>query len=179
MIYSQHHRVTDRGLALQEGIRQMLRAQERPFTHWVTLSFNRKHLPSAAQRILQLWFMNMNARMFRARHFRERPTEDLFFFVAFPEDTLRENPHFHLLVRVAPERADYFMRLAGRAWRSCVASGDWDVQRIRESAQDHEWVQAYATKNANRVFSHDGFVTSTMLTDGRALSKSGRRLQHA
>lgn len=177
MAYSVQHRITNRGLELQASIRQMLREQDR-FTHWVTLSFNHKHLPDAAQRILQLWFMNVNARMFRAKRFRMKDTCDLHFFFAFPEDTLKENPHFHLLARVAPERAEYFERIVEPMWKSCVPSGDADVQRIGETNQDHEWVQEYATKNANRAFSHDGFLTSNMLKDGR-LSAPVRRNEHA
>ncbi len=174
MAYSVQHHGTNRGLELQASIRQMLREQQR-FTHWVTLNFNRKHSADTAQKILQLWFMNMNARMFRSPKFATKNTSDLFFFFAFPEDTLKEKPHFHVMARLAPDRSDYFEQLASPKWKACVSSGSSDVQRIGDSDDDHEWVATYATKNANRAFSHDGFIISTNLTDGRQQCSSRRR----
>lgn len=179
MFNTSHHRVTHHGLALQDGIRQMLREQDR-FTHWVTLSFNTRHTPENARRILQWWSTKMIARMFRSPRFHGVPTRDLFFFFAFPEDTLKENPHFHLLVRVVASRAEYFQRIGAGVWKLCVPSGDSDIQAIRESDADHDRVQAYATKNANRAFSHDGFIASTMLYDIREqASLTVRGVAHA
>lgn len=174
MAYSVQHHVTNRGIELQGSIRQMLSEQQR-FTHWVTLNFNRKHSVGTAQKILQLWFMNMNARLFRSSRFRAKDTSDLFFFFAFPEETLKEKPHFHLMARVAAERCEYFEKLAGPKWEACVSSGSSDAQRIGDSDDDHEWVATYATKNANRAFSHDGFIISTNLADGRQSGRARRR----
>lgn len=150
---------------MQTQLRQML--HEHKFTHWVTLNFHRQYGPKATKELLQKWFMDLNCRFFRAQRFEGVETPSLFFFFAFPENTRKEEPHFHLLVNLHEDRHDYFEALAKRLWKKLVPSGTSDVQRIKDSDDDRESVISYATKHANRAFSHDEFIASNMLKDGR------------
>lgn len=156
---------TVHGLQLQEGLRELLKS--RSFTHWVTLNFHRKYAQTTAIQRLQLWFMNLNSRFFRAKCFSSMQTTDLFDFFAFPEDTLKEEPHFHLLVNLHHDCHDKFERLAQDAWKRILPSGTCDVQRIKDSTEDRERVISYATKQSNRRLSYEDFILSSTLNDGR------------
>lgn len=156
---------TVHGLQLQEGLRELLKS--RSFTHWVTLNFHRKYSEKTAKQRLQLWFMNLNSRLFRAKRFSSMLTTDLFDFFAFPEETLKEEPHFHLLVNLHHDCHDKFERLAQDAWKRILPSGTCDVQRIKDSTEDRERVISYATKQSNRRLSYADFILSSSLNDGR------------
>jgi hypothetical protein len=159
---TEHNRVTDRGQALKNGMRDLL--SQFTFTHWVTLNFHQVLTPDAAKQRLKLWTMNVQDRLFR--HTRSVEFEqDPFFYFAFPEDTKKLQPHFHLPLRIPADYFDYFERIAGRMWLRIVPSGTSDVQRIVPTDLDHLKVRVYATKQFNRACSHNEFFTSTMLVD--------------
>ena len=126
----------------------------------------------AAKRSLQLWNMNLNSRLFRSRRFDGVVTTDLHLFVAFPEHTQTENIHWHLLARLVCGSHARYGELASSMWKRVVPSGTSNVQLIRGTADDHLAVQAYATKKFANTTSHENFVTSNMLTDGRRSSAS-------
>lgn len=159
---TEHNRVTYRGEALKDGIRELL--SQFTFTHSVTLNFHQVLSPAAAKCHLKLWTMNVQDRLFRnvsAAAFEENP----FFYFAFPEYTKKLQPHFHLPLRIPTAYFDYFERLAERMWLKIVPSGTADVQRIVQTDLDHLRVGIYATKQFNRACSHNEFFTSTMLVD--------------
>ena len=101
----------------------------------------------------------------KADSMKARAPRDVLFFFAFPEDTLQDRPHFHMLVRVTPDRAEYFERIAAKLWINCVAAGTCDVQRIRPTDEDREQLISYVTKNAHRYFSSMAYFPSTEFED--------------
>lgn len=139
------------------------------FTHWVTLNFHRHYTADTVRKRLQLWFMNLNSKLFRSKRFDLVDTKDLFLFFAFPEHTLSNDYHFHLPIKLDSAFSDKFEELAPRYWKKIVPSGTSDIQRIKDAADDHLWVHQYATKCFHRAFSHEGFLTSNMLQDGQRL----------
>ena len=161
-MHIEHNRVTYTGQALQQGARQML--SEYRFTHWLTLNFHQHFCPEKAKRFLKLWTMNVQRRMFRPGR-TMTVDENPFLFFAFPEDTKKAEPHFHLMVRLAKSHYDYFERLAAPIWKKLVPSGTAYLLLIGDTDKDHHDVAEYATKQFNRSCSHNEFFTSTMLVD--------------
>jgi hypothetical protein len=161
--YSQDNPFT--GRKLQHGIREMLAGHV--FTHWVTLNFHRHYTADTARRRLQLWFMNLNSKLLRSKRFDPVDTKDLFLFFAFAEHTLCDDYHFHLFVKLDPAIQSGFEDHASRIWKRMMPSGTSDIQRIKDTVDDHLWVHEYGSKFFHRAFSHEGFVTSNMLQDGR------------
>jgi hypothetical protein len=132
-------------------------------SHWVTLNFHSDKSPRHAEAALRLWSLDVISRIFRGAVFAEIPLAKLFSFVALPEDTRSDHPHYHLLLWLHPDRRDWFARCADRFWRRIVPSGTSDVQLIGATDIDHAKVITYGTKHANRPFSYDNFITSNML----------------
>lgn len=171
-IYTNQWNFSHNSLQLREELRKWLSA-DYEFTHFVTLNFHRKHTPERAKRFVQLWFKNVRDRLMKPACFRGRAPSEVLFFFAFPEDTLHDEPHFHLLTRVALESADYFERLASRLWTNCVSSGTCDVQPIRDADSDHAQAISYATKNVHRHFSSSAYFPSTEFEDTSAPAQCG------
>jgi hypothetical protein len=162
----EHNRVTHQGQALQNGVRQMLGSYN--FTHWLTLNFHHGFSADTAMRCLRLWTMNVQSRMFgrvKGQCFAENP----FLFFAFPEDTQKAEPHFHLVVRLAASYFDYFERLAVPMWKKVMRSGTAHLVRIDGDDIDHIKVVNYATKQFSRACSHEHYLTSTMLMEPVAM----------
>lgn len=178
-IYTDQCRFDRHSLGYQEELRRWL-TDENEFTHFVTLNLYRKHSPERAKHFVRLWFKNVLARLMRPAGLRARLPKDVLFFFAFPEDTLHDSPHFHLLTRVTPECFDYFEKLGCRLWINCVPSGTCDVQRIGSTQKDRDDVISYATKNVHRDYSRTGYFTSTEFDDApKPLSPCRKRPQGA
>jgi hypothetical protein len=150
---------------MQAAMRAML--HQNNFTHWVTLNFHQQYSTATAKLRLQKWFMDLNSRLFSSNSMNDTPTKEIFFFFAFPENTMKSEPHFHLLVFIRQDRKEYFERLAASFWKRIVPSGTAHIMPINSTEQDMAKVIDYATKHCNKAYSHDEFLTSTMLKDGR------------
>jgi hypothetical protein len=161
-MHIEHDRVTYRGQALQSGVRKMV--GEYTFTHWLTLNFHQCFCAEKAKLRLKLWTMNVQSRMFRSRQM-DPCDENPFLFFAFPENTKKSQPHFHLMVRLVKSHFDYFERVAAPMWTKLVPSGTAYLVPIGNTALDHHKVGQYATKQFNRACSHDEFFVSTMLVE--------------
>lgn len=177
-IYTNQWNFCHNSIQLREILRKWLCA-DYEFTHFVTLNFHRKHTPERAKRFVRLWFKNVQDRLMKPARFRGRAPSEVFFFFAFPEDTLHDEPHFHLLTRVAPESTDYFERLASRLWTNCVSSGTCDVQPILDADSDRAKVVSYATKNVHRHFSSSAYFPSTEFEDACSTSQCGLKMNGA
>lgn len=153
-----------KSLRLKEDLRKWL-IDEHEFTHFVTLNLNRKHTPDRAKRLVKLWYKNVLCRLMKRTCLQLRAPRDVLFFFAFPEDTLQDRPHFHLLVRVTPDRAEYFDRIAAKLWINCSAAGSCDIQRIGPTEEDRERLIFYVTKNTHRYFSSMEYFPSTEFED--------------
>lgn len=162
-IHSNQWTYNDRSLRLREEQRRWLEGQE--FTHFVTLNYHRRYSDREARRRLRLWCKNLLSRLMRPKAYRFLKPSSVLFFVAFPEDTRNDEPHFHLLARVAREFADYFQQIAERLWENCVLSGTAKVLPIGPTEHDMKEVVSYTTKHAHRLFSVEGFVLSTEFED--------------
>jgi hypothetical protein len=171
-------RVTTAGMTIQSALRDWVSNDE--YSHFVTLNFHRQYSDVAAQQKLRLWSLDMIARLFRSPTFATSSLHDIFRFIAFFEDTMKDEPHLHLLLNVDPDRAVRFELIASRLWQAIVPSGTCDVQLIKQTSADLQRVISYATKQTNRPISYESFITSNMLdlpepTQRRA--KSSTRVQ--
>lgn len=162
-------RVTEQGMQYKQAMQDYL--LEFQFTHHVTLNLHAKYTIESSKLKVGYWSRDMVSRLFKRVDVQRVEKERLFFFFAFPELTHNSEPHFHLLLQVAPERCDWFERVAADNWKKHVPSGTCCVQRIGESDGDRERVIGYDLKCFDRPFSHESFFTSGMLINesrGRA-----------
>lgn len=155
------YRVTDHGIELQHALRQMLLTPH--YTHWVTLNTHAPLSPAHATRHLRLWTRDVLSRLFRSHRFHALALEELLRFVALPELTRTQHPHFHLLLFVHDQRAAWFEGCAAPMWKRIVPFGTVNVQPITQTPADHARIANYATKYADRPFSNENFITSNML----------------
>jgi hypothetical protein len=159
-------RKTETGLELRHAHVEWLNCSER--THFLTLNFHAAYTERAATDRLRKWNLNVRSRLFRSKDFENRPREDLFSFIAYPEYAAASGHlHYHALAYVTEERRDWFAKCAASLWKAIIPSGTCDV-RVLETEKDVSCVAQYISKLAERPFSYNGFIASRMLDTARS-----------
>jgi hypothetical protein len=154
-------RKTDSGLELRLAHIKWLKSAEH--THFLTLNFHAAYTERSAFKPMRQWNLGVRSRLFRSRQFENRPRDELFRFIAYPEYAPASGHlHYHALAYVTEKRRDWFVKSAPSLWKFIVPTGTCDVQALA-AAKDVSCVAHYITKLAERPFSYNGFIVSSML----------------
>lgn len=154
-------RKTDSGLKLRRAHIDWLTSAEH--THFLTLNFHACYKELAAHKRMRKWNLDVRSRLFRSRQLENRPRDELFRFIAFPEYAPSSGHlHYHALAYVTEGRREWFMKCAAPLWKAIIPTGTCDVQALA-TAKDVSCVAHYITKLAERPFSYNGFIVSSML----------------
>lgn len=122
-------------------------------THFVTLNTHRKNTLEYAVGLLKRWRVETLRRLC-GRQFFERPTSELFDFIAFPEFDTSQHPHFHLLVRVPLALQPHFQDVFKERWKAISPSGTSDFQLIELTGESLMRLVTYVTKDLDPKSEH-------------------------
>jgi hypothetical protein len=141
---------------LRKELREML--QRHTYSHAVTLALNEPGTSTErARRLLKAWDARVNSDLLGPR-WHKKPDERVLWY-AFLESP-RQNPHWHILAEVCPDRPrskewiDRFPTASTIAWWSVSRSGSLDVQSC------NSWAAIkYTTKDLIDNMSYECFVS--------------------
>lgn len=156
-----HYRVSESGLFLRPAFIKMI--TDTAHSHWVTLNCHADYKLPQGHKRLRMWSLDVVSRIFTSKSFAPLKLDQLFRFFAFPEYTKTGHLHFHMPLWVHESRHDWFAKVAAPLWKKIMPTGTADIQPIKQTADDLNWVAIYATKYTTRPFSYLNFISSNML----------------
>lgn len=128
-----------------------------PFTHFVTLAFNRTETIDSARNKLKHFHARLDRKILGSNWYK-KAKEERTFFLAFPEH-IHSNFHYHLLTVVKNENECRFNNSVEDAWKSIVKSGSVNIQSFRKSYNPEGFV-SYSLKEQYSSKNYQSFVIS-------------------
>lgn len=122
-------------------------------THLVTLNTHRVSTLEHAVGLLKRWRVETLRRLC-GRDFFERPKDELFEYVAFPELDSSRHPHFHLLVRVPLSIQLRFQLAASKRWKALAPSGTSHFRLIEQTGESLMCLVGYVMKDLDPSAEH-------------------------
>lgn len=56
--------------------------------------------------------------------------KEQFIYYGFLELTKKEDPHYHLLIYITPDKLKWFVKAAPKLWQKQIASGQCYIQQL-------------------------------------------------
>ena len=143
----------------QEGFTHLL--QQVPGNFYAVANFNLRHVePGWCRQKLNFFDMKIG-RLLLGKHWSRTPGLDRPSWIAVPE--MATYLHYNMVWDVPIEHQENFFLNAPDIWRQVVPSGQFHLQVIGETKEDHAAASGYSAKAFHPRWTIDNTITSTEL----------------
>lgn len=149
------YRTTNHGIKLKNEMSRFFKyEQSQPFNLFATLNAFENYDIETLQARAQKWNRDIESRLFRGKKY-QKILDEYFKYWGFSENTKSNNPHYHLLVYITPQRIDWFKKIAPKIWSKKVPSGQCHIVDIRDCGGID-----YVLKALNKPFGYSNYIVS-------------------
>lgn len=154
MINNEYRR-TNYGMKLKNDMAHFLKhEQENQFNLFVTLNAFKDYKFDTLQSRIRCWESDVTSRLFRGTKYKTSFDND-FRYWGFAENTNINDPHYHLVMYITPQRIDWFKKVAPKIWSKKIPSGQCHIKEIR----DYGCID-YVLKNFDKPFGYQNYIVS-------------------